>query len=68
MVHDVANILESEQPCLGGTFTSIHKPFHVLLDVTPSMFSEVLVLIMGFAVPIINAQGTKDVLSAVGEL
>jgi len=31
------------------------------------MLSKVLVLIMGLAVPVINAKGTKDVLGTVGQ-
>jgi len=33
---------------------------------TPTMLSEVLVLIMGLGVPSINAKGAKDVLGMVG--
>jgi len=62
MVHDAANLLWGKQPCVRRAVLKVHEPLHVLLDVTPSMFSEVLMLMMGFSVPILNAKGTKKVL------
>jgi len=66
VVHDVADVLESEQPRFGRTVMKVHEPFHVLLDVTPSMLRKVLMLVMSFAMPIINAEGAEHVFGAVG--
>jgi len=65
VVRDVANVLQSKQPHLWRAVAKVHEPFHVLLDVAPAMISEVWVLVMGFAVPIINTKSTKNILGAV---
>ena len=61
MVHDVRDPHEAKQPDFWRTVSPVHDPLETPFDVSPSVFGEVLVLIVRFTLPIINAQGAQDV-------
>ena len=44
----------------------IHPPLMVALEVSPTMLSEILVLIVSFTLPVINTERTKDIGNSSG--
>ena len=59
------HIVASSQPHI-GTFSPVHAPLDVLLDELPSVFREILMLVFGFALPIVDAEGSENVSRTLG--
>lgn len=60
MVHDEGDVACTQEPCIGLDVLGIHQPIDGCFGIPPSSFREVLVLVLRFALPVINEQCSKD--------
>jgi len=70
-VHQVekeSNVLQAEEPCMGWCFNMVHDSVNQSLQLLDPAFSKVLMLIMQFALPIIDAVSAQDFLDLVAYL
>ena len=66
-VADVNDILECEQPFVSVGAGGIHHKVCAVFDDLPHAFSEVLVLIVGFTLPVVDVKGAEYIEDALAD-
>jgi hypothetical protein len=61
-------VMTTECPTLWGGIRGVHDTMNKLLKLLPVTFGVILVLVVWFALPILNDEGTKYVLDTVADL
>ena len=68
VVHDIADILETFQPCFRRCTLVFHQPMSEPLDMILAVFCKILMLEIGFTLPVINTISMENILHKVDDL
>ena len=60
MVQQVANILDTKEPCVGRCTRTVKNAIAVALNGLVAPFTEILVLMVGFSMPVVNDKRTEE--------
>ena len=62
MIHDISTPFQTEEPAVWINITQVHDVGQIALKEFPSSFGRILVLEVGFALPIVDDKVSKNVL------
>ena len=66
MVKQVAYIFDTEEPCIGRCTRTIKNAIALALNSLIASFTEVLVLVVGFTLPVVNDKRAEEVKDPFG--